>query len=170
MIIRDFHLNDSAAITTIYNHFIRDTTITFEEQPLSVDQMSARLQKILDTSFPCLVLEVDHEVIGYAYASPWHVRSAYRFTVESTIYLAPTAVGKGFGRTLYCKLIERLKQQGIKNVMGVIALPNRPSVRLHESLGFNQVGEFHDIGFKFNRHISVGYWQLEIDASMRQRD
>ncbi|WP_038180283.1 GNAT family N-acetyltransferase [Vibrio rhizosphaerae] len=170
MNIRNAHLNDAAAITAIYNHFIRDTTITFEEQPLSVDQMGARLQKILDTGFPYLVLEVDHEVMGYAYASPWHGRSAYRFTAESTIYLASPATGKGFGRALYRKLIERLKQQGIKNVMGVIALPNRPSVRLHESLGFNQVGEFHDIGFKFNRHISVGYWQLEIDASMRQRD
>ncbi|QMV16310.1 GNAT family N-acetyltransferase [Vibrio spartinae] len=167
MNIRDTHLNDSAAITAIYNPFIRDTTITFEEQPLSVEQMSARLQKTLSTGFPCLVLEVDNEVIGYAYASPWHIRSAYRFTVESTIYLAPTAAGNGFGRKLYSALLDRLKQQGIKNVMGVIALPNLPSVRLHESLGFKPVGEFYDIGFKFNRHISVGYWQLDIEASMR---
>ncbi|SHE41877.1 GNAT family N-acetyltransferase [Vibrio gazogenes] len=167
MKIRDSHLNDSAAITAIYNHFIRDTTITFEEQPLSVDQMSARLQKTLSTGLPWLVLEVDDEIMGYAYASPWHTRSAYRFTVELTIYLAPTAAGNGFGRKLYSELLERLKQQGIKNVMGVIALPNLPSVRLHESLGFKPVGEFNNIGFKFNRYISVGYWQLDIEASMQ---
>lgn len=119
---------------------------------------------MLDSGFPWIVLEQDGEILGYAYAGPWHTRSAYRFTAESTIYLSPDAGGKGYGHKLYRELLARLKEQGIKNVMGVVALPNPPSVKLHQSLGFTKVGEFKNIGVKFERQISVSYWQLELGA------
>lgn len=162
MNFRLVNLVDSPTIANIYNHFITNSTVTFEEHTVSADELSLRIEKVLDAGFPWIVLEVDGEVLGYAYASPWHTRSAYRYTAEATIYLAPNASGMGYGSQLYRELLKRLKQQGIKNVMGVVALPNISSVKLHQSLGFNKVGEFQNIGVKFERQISVSYWQLAL--------
>ena len=164
MIFRTVNLSDSQAIADIYNPFVNDSTVTFEEKAVSAEQISQRIEKVLDSGFPWIVLEQDGEILGYAYAGPWHTRSAYRFTAESTIYLSPDAGGKGYGLKLYRELLVKLKEQGIKNVMGVVALPNLPSVKLHQSLGFTKVGEFNNIGVKFERQISVSYWQLELGA------
>ncbi|ORT50175.1 phosphinothricin acetyltransferase [Vibrio sp. qd031] len=161
MKIRIAEISDANEIANIYNHYITESTITFEESTVSVNQMKERIETLLGSGFPWIVLEGDSKIIGYAYASPWNSRTAYRFTVESTIYLDPQASGKGNGRRLYTNLLNRLYKQEIRNVMGVIALPNPSSIALHESLGFNKVGEFSNIGFKFEREISVGYWQLE---------
>lgn len=164
MIFRTVNLSDSQAIADIYNPFVTDSTVTFEEKAVTAEQISQRIEKVLDSGFPWIVLEQDGEILGYAYAGPWHTRSAYRFTAESTIYLSPYAGGKGYGHKLYRELLARLKEQGIKNVMGVVALPNPPSVKLHQSLGFTKVGEFKNIGVKFERQISVSYWQLKLGA------
>lgn len=159
MRIRAVALNDADQITDIYNHYIRDTVITFEETPITNAEIAARIQKVTDTALPWLVAEHNGEILGYAYAAPYHVRSAFRFTVEPSVYLAPNATGRGIGKRLYQALIEQLAQTTIKNIIGVIALPNAPSVALHERLGFRKVGEFADVGFKFGQWISVGYWQ-----------
>ncbi len=160
--IRPATTDDAKAIAAIYNHFVRETTVTFEEVPVSSEALAERIATTLDSGFPYLVFEQQGKIVGYAYAGAWHRRSAYRFTAESTVYLAPGFAGKGYGRRLYRALLERLTQQGIRQVMGVIALPNEASRRLHESLGFRQVGEFEHIGRKFERAISVGYWQLSL--------
>ncbi|KLV04639.1 phosphinothricin acetyltransferase [Photobacterium aquae] len=159
MRIRAVALNDADQITDIYNHYIRDTVITFEETPITNAEIAARIQKVTDAALPWLVAEHNGEILGYAYAAPYHVRSAFRFTVEPSVYLAPNATGRGIGKRLYQALIEQLAQTTIKNIIGVIALPNVPSVALHERLGFRKVGEFADVGFKFGQWISVGYWQ-----------
>ncbi|MDG3088460.1 GNAT family N-acetyltransferase [Vibrio hannami] len=162
MKIRTVRDSDLGAITEIYNHFIQESTATFEEQPLVTNDLSQRVQETLASGFPWIVLEVEGDVIGYAYAKPWHTRSAYRFTAESTIYMASNTGGKGYGRKLYQELMSLLEAKGIKNVMGVITQPNPASVHLHESIGFRKAGEFKNIGFKFGRQLSVGYWQLEM--------
>ncbi|MCE0493131.1 GNAT family N-acetyltransferase [Vibrio salinus] len=162
MLIRKINDSDIDTIVKIYNHYIENTVFTFEEDPITSDIISKRVKKLEKADLPWLVVESEGEVKGYAYASPWHTRSAYRYTVEPTIYLSPDTHGKGLGRSLYTTLIELLKEQGIKNIISVITKPNPASVKLHESLGFRQVGEFSNIGFKFNRDISVGYWQLAL--------
>lgn len=163
MIIRTVAEHDIAAITNIYNHYIKHTTITFEEDEVSQEMMAERIHKLVALGLPWLVVEEQGIIKGYAYAGQWHARTAYRFTVEPTIYLANEATGHGIGRSLYLALLERLKPLGIKHIIGVIALPNPASVGLHESMGFRKVGEFENIGFKFNQSISVGYWQLTLN-------
>ncbi|MDW6005334.1 GNAT family N-acetyltransferase [Vibrio mangrovi] len=166
MNIRDVCSDDAAAIAEIYNHYIDNTVITFEEEPVAADVIAQRIRKIQQAGLPWLVAESeDGVVLGYAYASLWKERSAYRFTVESSVYLAKDTRGKGVGSTLYRSLLTWLQQRGIRHVMGVVALPNERSVGLHEKLGFMKVGEFKEIGFKFNRPVSVGYWQLELNIA-----
>jgi L-amino acid N-acyltransferase YncA len=121
--------------------------------------MQDRIAKVTLT-FPWLVKEEDGIVIGYANTNNWKVRSAYRFSVESTIYLHPDFVGRGLGSKLYASLISRLRDRSLHTAIGGIALPNESSVALHERLGFQKVAHFKEVGWKFNHWIDVGYWEL----------
>lgn len=151
-------IGDAAAVASIYNHYVTDTIVTFEEQPVTAADMQSRMAAVLD-KLPWLVLEHDGAIAGYAYASPWKSRIGYRFAVESSIYLAPMHVGHGFGSALYQSLLEDLCARNIHCVIGGAALPNAASVALHEKLGFTQVAHFRENGFKFGRWIDVAYWQ-----------
>ncbi len=157
--IRDVTLADAAAICEIYNHYVTDTIVTFEETPVSVDQMQNRITSAT-ASYPWLVFAQDDRVMGYAYVGEFRNRSAYRHTVECTIYLHADAVGKGIGKVLFSALLDRVRQTSIHTVVGCISLPNDPSVRLHEQFGFEQVAHFKETGYKFDQWIDVGYWQL----------
>ncbi|MCF7688871.1 MAG: GNAT family N-acetyltransferase, partial [Cephaloticoccus sp.] len=126
--------------------------------------MAARMAGIT-SKLPWLVCEVDGIMTGFAYASPWKGRCAYRFTVESTVYLAPDAFGRGLGTKLYSALIEAVQSLGQHSVIGGIALPNAASVALHEKLGFHKVAHFEQVGWKFNRWIDVGYWERLLATS-----
>jgi phosphinothricin acetyltransferase len=158
--ILDAARDDAAAIVAIYNHYIVNTAVTFEEQAITATDMAQRIADVQGGDLPWLVAEQDGVVVGYAYATKWRVRHAYRFSVESTVYLAPSFAGRGIGRLLYTALIKRLSEQGYHLVIGGIALPNLASVALHESLGFHKAAEFKEVGFKFGRWVGVGYWQL----------
>lgn len=164
MEIREVKDTDSAQIVEIYNYYVESTSISFEEEPISVEVMQQRIEEVLSLGLPWLVAEVDGQVLGYAYANRWKPRSAYRFTVEPSIYVKQGIISKGIGSTLYSYLLDNLKEKQIKNVIGVITLPNESSIRLHERLGFKKVGEFPKIGLKFGEKRSVGYWQLELNA------
>ena len=157
--IRNVQASDAAPICDIYNHHVLHTIVTFEEQPVSVDEMSGRI-KAISSEYPWLVYEMDGNIVGYAYASQWKVRSAYRYTVESSVYIVEGYTGKGIGKQLYVKLIEMLKDQGIHAVIGGMGLPNEASLRLHESVGFKKIGQFHEVGWKFDKWVDVGYWEL----------
>jgi L-amino acid N-acyltransferase YncA len=158
-LIRPATLDDAEAVARIYNHYIRDTIVTFEEDVVSIQEMAGRLGKVTAGSLPWVVVEESGSVLGYAYASTWHGRCAYRFSTEITVYLAPGAQGKGLGSKLYDTLFARLKDKGIHTVIGGIALPNPASVALHEKFGMTQVAHFKEVGFKFGQWIDVGYWQ-----------
>jgi L-amino acid N-acyltransferase YncA len=160
LVIRDAVIADAPTICTIYNPYIESTIITFEEQPVTVQEMESRIQAVADASFPWLVCEKDGEVIGYSYASKWHGRCAYRFSVEGTVYLKQKCFGQGIGSALYSQVIERLRDQSIHCIVGGIALPNPASIALHEKLGFKKVAHFPEVGWKFNQWIDVGYWEL----------
>lgn len=157
--IREATPADALALASIYNHYVTNTTVTFEEQPVSAAEMGERLGEVIKAQLPFLVAESASEVIGFAYASKWKGRCAYRFSVETTVYLADGRQGRGIGSALYLGLISRLQDAGFHAAIGGIALPNDPSVALHEELGFAQVARFRQVGFKFNRWIDVGYWE-----------
>lgn len=156
---RPARLDDARRIAAIYNHYVRETVITFEEVPVTDDEMASRIATVLGAGFPWLVATAGEQVVGYAYGGPWKPRSAYRFTTETTVYLAPDHVGQGLGAPLYGALIERLSLLGLHVAIGGIALPNAASVALHEKLGFRPAGRLPEVGFKFGRWIDVGYWQ-----------
>jgi phosphinothricin acetyltransferase len=149
---------DAEAVCAIYNHYVTETIVTFEEQPVAPAEMQARMGAVLER-LPWLVLEREGGIAGYAYASPWKSRIGYRFAVESSIYLAPAHVGCGLGSTLYQNLLDDLRARNIHCVIGGAALPNPASAALHEKLGFAQVAHFRENGFKFGRWIDVAYWQ-----------
>jgi L-amino acid N-acyltransferase YncA len=157
--IRSATTEDATRIAEIYNHYVLHSTITFEEQAVPVDEMRQRIAEIVD-GLPWLVWLEESVVQGFAYASKWKGRSAYRYSAESTVYLAKDSMGKGIGSRLYQALLAELRERRFHTVIGGIALPNAASVALHEKLGFEKVSQFREVGWKFNRWIDVGYWQL----------
>ncbi|OAI43431.1 phosphinothricin acetyltransferase [Verrucomicrobia bacterium SCGC AG-212-E04] len=158
--IRTATTADAAAICAIYNHYVTDSIITFEETPVLTDDMAGRIAEVLEAPLPWLVFAAENGVLGYAYASAWKSRCAYRFAVEATVYIAPGATGGRLGTQLYEALIADLRTRSLHCVIGGVALPNAASVALHEKLGFEKVAHFKQVGRKFDRWIDVGYWEL----------
>jgi L-amino acid N-acyltransferase YncA len=156
--------SDAQAIADIYNYYIANTVVAFEEQAISKNDILERMEKITGAGLPGLVAEDGGVVIGYAYAGKWNVRSAYRHTVESTVYLSNSSVAKGWGTRLYQALFDTLRHKSIHVVIGGITLPNPASVALHEKFGMKQVAHFPEVGFKFGKWLDVGYWQTELKA------
>ena len=159
-IVRPATEDDAGAIAEIYNGYISETHITFEIEAVSADAMARRIAEVYEIPLPWLVAEISREVVGYAYASRWKNRPAYKFTVETAIYLDPTRTGIGIGRMLYSRLLHQLGEMSLHSAIGGIALPNVASVQLHEQLGFRKIGQFDDVGYKHGEWIDVGYWQL----------
>ncbi len=160
--LRDARVDDASAITAIYNHYVATTTISFEEELVSAVEMGTRISTVQAANLPWLVAIIDSQVAGYAYATPWRVRPAYRFSVESSVYITPDQPRRGLGRALYSALIERLRGGDTHLVIGGIALPNAASVGLHEAMGYVKVAHFEEVGNKFDRWLDVGYWQLRL--------
>jgi len=158
-IIRQADRSDAASIASIYNHYVAETVVTFDEQPISTEEMARRVEEVQAASLPWLVAEHDDRVVGYAYAAPWKRRAAYRFSVEITVYLDPNHFGRKLGTKLYNELFAILRNTQAHAVIGGIALPNDASVALHERFGMRKVAVFEEVGFKFNRWIDVGYWE-----------
>ncbi|GLH74342.1 N-acetyltransferase [Geothrix limicola] len=157
--IRPVTLEDAPALADIYNPYIRDTTITFEEVPVTAADMAARITQVTET-YPWLVWEEGGRVLGYTYSSVWRSRAAYRHSTETAIYFAMGQGGQGRGTALYQALLEELRRRGFHLVLGGLALPNEASVRLHEKLGFRKSGHMREAGRKFDRWIDVGFWEL----------
>ena len=159
-LVRAAIATDADAIARIYNYYVENTVITFEEEAVSAADMAARIAEAQGLSLPWLVAEVDGSVAGYAYARRWRPRSAYRYSAETTIYLARGYEGRSIGTTLYSALLPLLRERGIHVAIGGVALPNDASVALHEKLGFERVATFRQVGFKHDRWVDVAYWQL----------
>lgn len=159
--IRAATSSDAAAIATIYNHYIATSTISFEERPVDADEMARRIADVT-ARLPWLVYEHDGAVQGYAYATPWRVRSAYRHSVETSVYVSRDHPRRGIGSRLYAALLDDLRARDLQVAIGGIAQPNEASVALHEAMGFRKVAHFSRVGFKFERWIDVGYWELQL--------
>lgn len=160
--IREATHNDAAALADIYNYYILNTAITFEEAALSVDDMARRVEKVQSSGYSWLVAQQDGRIIGYAYATKWHERAAYRHTVEVSVYLAHDSSARGWGTRLYEALFAGLREKPVHVVIGGIALPNAASVAIHEKFGMEQVAHFRQVGYKFGQWIDVGYWQVQL--------
>ena len=159
--IRNATQADAAAICAIYNHYVEQSDISFEEQTVSEEQMAERIATV-SSQFPWLVCCEGETLLGYAYACHWKSRGAYRYSVECSVYLAPEARGKNLGTELYRELLPRLREAGFHSVLACISLPNAASVQLHEKMGFSKVAHFKEVGFKHDHWIDVGYWQLSL--------
>jgi L-amino acid N-acyltransferase YncA len=162
--IRPVTPRDAAALSAIYNHYIDTSVITFEEVHVYEAEFRARIAKVGKAGLPWLVAESGGAIIGYAYAGAWRERSAYRFSVETSVYIAHEHCSKGWGTRLYETLFAELRKTPVHAVIGGIALPNDASIALHEKLGMRKVAQFREVGFKFGRWIDVGYWQIELGA------
>jgi phosphinothricin acetyltransferase len=158
--IRDATPSDAGSITEIYSHYVLNSSVTFEIETVSISDMAGRISETQALNLPYLVYVNDEDrVTGYAYASKWKGRCAYKYSVEVSVYLHPDKTGKGAGSQLYAELLKQLKLSGYHAAIGGIALPNPASIALHEKFGMTKVAHFKEIGFKFGRWVDVGYWQ-----------
>ena len=162
--IRSVRESDAEAIAGIYNHYIARTVVTFEEEEISSSEVCRRIQEVRSSSLPWFVAQQENEVIGYAYAGKWKARCAYRYSAEASVYVSLDHHRQGTGSMLYHQLLPEMKNAGIHVAIGGIALPNPGSIALHEKFGFSKAAHFKEVGFKFNRWIDVGYWQLILQA------
>jgi L-amino acid N-acyltransferase YncA len=151
---------DAGAVAEIYNHYVAHTVVTFAEQPVDAAEMAALISEASSHALPFLVAKAQGEVVGFSYASKWKGRCAYRFSAETTVYLAHAHIGRGVGSRLYSEVIARLRTAGLHAAIGGIALPNDASIGLHRKLGFAEAGTFREVGYKFGRWIDVAYWEL----------
>lgn len=162
--IRDATTNDAAQIAAIYNHYIAHTIVTFEEDPVAADDIAQRITETQQQALPWLVCVDDEKVVGYAYASKWKGRCAYRYSVEVTVYLDPKHTAAGLGSKLYAALFARLTASGYHVAIAGISLPNPASIALHEKFGMHKVAHFEQVGFKFADWVDVGYWQCQLST------
>lgn len=161
--IRAATSSDTIRIADIYNHYISNTFITFETECIDGREIDTRMAEVRTAGLPWLVAENSNgEIVGFAYATKWKGRCAYRFSVESTVYIDKDCHGQGWGGKLMSALFRELQAAGIHSVISGIALPNDASVGLHESFGMQQVAQFKQVGFKFEQWIDVGYWQKHL--------
>ena len=159
VLIRPAVEGDAAAIASIYRAYVEDSRISFEEVAPDAAEMARRISSPIH---PWLVLEEDGELVGYASTSPMRNRSAYRWSVETGLYLIPAAQGRGLGRRLLSAHLEMLERQGFVTIVAGIALPNPASVALHEKLGFVLSGIERGVGYKLGRWVDVGRWQRDL--------
>jgi phosphinothricin acetyltransferase len=163
MLIRPATRVDVEAMLAIYAPIVRDSAISFELEPPTPGEFARRLDAVPQGA-PWLVAESGGAILGYAYASKFRERAAYRFTVETTVYVRDDMRRRGVARALYAELFTQLRAAGFATALAVIALPNPASVALHESLGFRPVGVFHRVGFKFDRWHDTGWWEFDLRA------
>jgi L-amino acid N-acyltransferase YncA len=151
---------DAGQIAAIYNYYVLHSAISFEEKAVDAQEIATRMLGAQASGLPWIVAERQQATLGYTYATQWRARSAYRGSVEVTVYIAPEHTGKGIGALLYTALLEQLRQSGLHTAIAVIALPNPASVRLHEHFRFEKVAHLRQIGYKLGQWVDVGYWQL----------
>jgi phosphinothricin acetyltransferase len=157
---------DVPAITAIYAHWVQTSPATFEIDPPDADEMARRRADILARNLPYLVVESKHDVAGYAYATPYRPRAAYRFSVEDSVYLHPDYVRQGLGRRLLTAVVARCEDLGYRQMVAVIGgRDNLASISLHQACGFTQAGILRSVGFKFGRWEDTVLMQRSLGAA-----
>jgi phosphinothricin acetyltransferase len=158
-ILRPFTWSDVAPITAIYAHYAANSVATFDIEAPGETFMAEKFGHIADLGHPLIVAEEAGRVVGYAYASVYRPRPAYRFTCEDTVYIAPDRLGQGLGRRLLTAVIEEARDFGFKQMIAVITAEREVSIRLHEKLGFSLIGRHPGLGLKFDRWLDIVHMQ-----------
>ena len=156
--IREVNKSDAAGICEIYNYYIKNSVITFEEDDVDEKEVIRRIEEVT-LKYPWFVCDEKGIVTGYAYAAKWKERSAYRYSAETTVYVHKDHYGKGIGSKLMLNLIDDVEKKNIHYLVAGIVLPNQASIALHEKMGFKKCGLLKEVGFKFGKWIDVGYWE-----------
>ncbi|PKB79385.1 MAG: GNAT family N-acetyltransferase [SAR202 cluster bacterium Io17-Chloro-G9] len=159
--IRMARAEDAEQMLDIYAPIVRITAISFELEPPTVSEFKSRVTEYLEVD-PWLVCELDGLIAGYAYASRHRARAAYQWSVDVSVYVAEDQHRLGIGRALYTSLLQCLRLQGYYHAYAGITLPNPASIALHESMGFQPVGVYQNVGYKLGQWHSVGWWQLAL--------
>lgn len=164
-VIRNSLDADIEAIQRIYAHHVLHGAASFEEEPPSVEEIARRRADVLARGLPYLVAEQDGTIVGYSYASPYRARSAYRYTLENSVYIRHDLAGRGLGQGLLAALIERCAADGWRQMIAVIGdSANVPSIRLHERMGFQPIGTLRSVGYKFGRWVDSVLMQRELGS------
>jgi phosphinothricin acetyltransferase len=160
---------DAREICDIYNPYVKYTAVTFEESPVSEDEMASRIESKLKTH-AWLVAEDESNkaILGYAYAGTWRERQAYRHTAEVTVYVKEGSHGNGIGKALYQELLSLMKEKHYNVLVAGIALPNEKSIGVHEALGFKKVAHFSNVGYKFKKWMDIGFWECQLDTGKKE--
>jgi phosphinothricin acetyltransferase len=155
---------DLPHVREIYNHYVLNSTVTFDETPMTLATLRRKFEKVDKLGMPFIVAENPAgQLLGYAYVYPWKEKAAYRFTVENSIYLGPASTGKGLGKVLLGELIERSKHAGIKEIIAVIADKGADSsIGMHKAFGFKEIGHMGKVGFKFDRWLGTVLMQKSL--------
>ncbi len=163
MILRDATVDDAAALAAIYGHHVLHGLGTFEETPPGADEMIGRLGAVQARGLPYLVAQTDR-VIGFAYATPFRLRAAYRYTVEDSIYVAPDQRGLGVGKRLVGEVMQRCEALGLRQMIAIVGdSANAASIGLHRSLGFELKGVMPSVGFKHGRWVDIVWMQRQLN-------
>ncbi len=155
---------DARAVHEIYAPIVRDTTISFEWDPPTIEEVATRIQRTLADGYPWLVTEEGDVIAGYAYAGRFRTRAAYDWAAETSVYVRADRHRSGVGRTTYAALLRVLDRQGFRSAYGVMTLPNAASEALHRALGFAEVGRFPRVGWKFDGWHDVAVWRVELGS------
>lgn len=162
VILRPFEWRDIPAITAIYRHYVLETAITFDTEAPGEPAMAEKFGHLVALGHPLIVAEQDGRVLGYAYASFYRPRAAYRFTCEDSIYLHPEATGKGLGKRMLTELIARSRAFGFRQMIAVITADTQNSIAIHEAFGFRHVGRYEAVGLKFDRWHDIVHLQMAL--------
>ncbi len=165
ILIRDSHPDDVAAIQAISAHHVLHGTASFEETPPDAEEIARRRAAVIEKGLPYLVAELGGTLAGYAYASPYRTRSAYRYTLEDSVYIRDGFAGRGLGRTLLAELLAACTAGGGRQMVAVIGdSDNAASIGLHERLGFRRVGTLNAVGYKFGSWVDSVLMQCALGA------
>jgi L-amino acid N-acyltransferase YncA len=163
MNIRACAVTDLDEVQAIYAHHVRTGFGTFEEVPPSIGEIRQRFDALVNGNYPFLVAEIDRRVAGYAYAGPFRPRAAYRYTAESSVYVASDMQRRGVGHALMLRIMTECRRLGHRQLLAVIGdSSNDGSIGLHAALGFERVGVFKNVGFKFERWVDVVLMQCTL--------
>lgn len=166
--IRNASEADADAIAAIYAHHVLHGTASYEVEPPSPADMRAKIRYLHKMGWPFIVADANGELLGYAYATQFRDRAAYRFTCEDSIYVAAKSIGRGIGKALLGALIERSANYGFKTMIAVVGGAEPASIALHEALGFATVGRLAAVGFKFGRWLDSVYLQMDLTGTEAQ--
>lgn len=167
MNVRPATAEDRQALAAVYGHHVLHGFGTFEEVPPSPEEMEQRRQAIVARGLPYLVAEADGKVLGFAYASPFRLRAAYRYTAEDSVYIAPDAIGKGVGRALVSTVLDHCQALGLRQIVAVIGdSHNAASIGLHAALGFDRIGVATGFGFKKGRWVDLVLMQKTLNGGV----